>query len=62
MKFVFDITHNMYRATSLFSFIFAGLGDALASGNPTKGSDSWKEKCEAMEHRCFNIQYKVNKL
>lgn len=51
-----DIIHNLFKVVSLFSLVFAGMGDVLAPRNPTKEMYTWKDKFEAIELRCSTLQ------
>lgn len=53
MELIFDITHNMYQDSYLFSLVVDGRGYTLDAGNPSKEKDTWKVKCEAMKQTCF---------
>lgn len=58
MRLVFEVTHIMYRATSLFSLVTTSREDILALGNSSKDRETWKGKCEAMKHMRYVLQPK----
>lgn len=53
MKLVFKVTHNVYWDASMFSLVAACRGYVMDFGNPSKEMDTWKQKCEIMEQKCF---------
>ncbi|CAI8618450.1 unnamed protein product [Vicia faba] len=56
MEMAYELAYNMFKASSIFSFVSTGHGDALAPGSPFKEKDIWKWKVEAMEIKCTNLQ------
>ncbi|CAI8612132.1 unnamed protein product [Vicia faba] len=52
MKMASELAYNMFKASSVFSFVSAGLGDVLAIGSSFKNMDAWIEKAEALELKC----------
>lgn len=62
MKLVYEITRNVYRTSSRFSMVTIGKWNVLDASNPSKERDTWKDKCEAMEHMCFIFQMELVEL
>lgn len=58
MEITFELTRNMFKASSLFPLVSTGRGDVLAPGNIFTEKDIWKEKDEALELKCKNLHMK----
>lgn len=58
MEMTSELTHNMFKASSLFPLVSTGRGDVLAPGNLFTEKDIWKEKDEALELKCKNLHTK----
>ena len=56
MEITLELAHNMFKAASIFSLNYTGHGDVLSPDNPFKEWDAWKEKAEALELKCTNLQ------
>lgn len=63
MNLVYEVTHNMYQVACLFyqvaclfDLVVVGRRDIVATGNTSKERDTWKEKCEVVEQKCFAFE------
>lgn len=55
MEMAYELAHNMFKATSIFSLVSVGQGDVLAPNSPLKERDVWKGKAKDMELKCINL-------
>lgn len=63
MCLVSEVTHNIYRASFLFSVVVVvGRRDILVVGNPPKKRETWKGKCMAIKHKCSTFKKELDEL
>lgn len=51
-----ELAHSMFQVVFIFSLVSATRGDVLSLGSPFKERGTWKEKGEALELKCTNLQ------
>lgn len=55
----YEISNNMFKDASIFSFLSVEQSDILASGYSFKEMDICKKKAEVMELKCINLQKEI---